>query len=172
MSKNLVFWYINTHPETEFGHYNFFVNLHMITGVTKHKAVISPFVKFESSKKPIWLFMNCVRFYHRIRIKFSCHDNSLLFLDTNVKPVDYTSLMEEVTLIEGSEYAVQSLLSLRNIYLQIVGPMEQVVLAAKCNDLAVQKAFYVFITGVCKWFPPGGVVTVLCYADLLIWSRA
>ena len=32
-------------------------------------------------------------------------------------------------------------------------------------DLSVQKAFCVFITGVRKWFPPGGVVALLCYVD-------
>ena len=35
-------------------------------------------------------------------------------------------------------------------------------------DLDVQKAFCALITGVCKRFPPGGVVTVLCYVDFPI----
>ena len=35
-------------------------------------------------------------------------------------------------------------------------------------DLAVQKAFRALITGVRKRFPPGGVVTVLCYVDCVI----
>ena len=33
-------------------------------------------------------------------------------------------------------------------------------------DLAEQKAFRALITDVCKRFPPGGVVTLLCYVDV------